>query len=176
MHGVRGGNTVNKYRHTIQRLQGQFVYEPLGESFFSASDLGLEIAEAQLGCSLPEDYRIFLRDFGGCAFRQSAEFPIPNPQEFFGIGSQSVDVFYALMPEDQWDLLRARRIHADRIPNDLLPIADCQNSQLCLGIEEKNQGEIFFWDRSLSHTPPDYSNVHFIANSFEEFIQMLRPA
>lgn len=56
--------------------------------------------------------------------------------------------FYGLNG-DNFDLKLIINRYKDRIPNDLIPIAECPGGdQLCIGINNKAFGKIYYWDHN----------------------------
>jgi hypothetical protein len=76
-------------------------------------------------------------------------------------------------------LLKTRRTYENRVPQDLLPIALAEGGNLvCLGIQGKRTGMVFFWDHERE-TPegrkPGHSNVSRIASNFKTLLKNLKP-
>ena len=56
--------------------------------------------------------------------------------------------FYSLNG-DNFDLKLIINRYKGRIPNDLIPIAECPgDDQLCIGINNKAFGKIYYWDHN----------------------------
>lgn len=125
--------------------------------------------EAQIGASLPEDYRAFLTTTNGGRVW---------PEAFRYAGSSKgslLDVIFSLgVGGAVRDLANEARTWSDRVPRDLLPIARDQGGNLvCLGVRGPRTGRIFMWSRQLAPSPRDpssYENVWQIASSLAEFL------
>ena len=130
----------------------------------------LAALEKKLGLRLPDDYRTFLLTINGGR---------PRTHEVFDIGkkdSSLINMLYSAKRDDHQELTIYKQHLAleGRIPKDLLPIGEDQgSSQICLGIGEKNHGQVFFWDMEDEREQPTYKNVRRIAGSFTEFLDSL---
>lgn len=144
-----------------------------------AFSLDLQLAfEADIGASLPDDYRRFLATHNGgrptrpcfritwtdqlCASR----FPWDDLDFLYGLG------------RDSWADLRARRLcYLDRIPHDCIPIGnDPGPNQLLLAVTGPRRGQVLFWVSDYEceeGDAPDDSNVGFVAASFQAFLDSL---
>jgi hypothetical protein len=135
---------------------------PLGEATIAAW-------EGSVGIVLPPAYKSFLLKHNGGrpiprAFPMS-DFP-NNPygtvQVFFRIGGMmevsSID----------WNV----KTFAGRIPQELLPIAcDGSGDLLLLALEGEHMGAVLFWDYYDQPVEPDYSNIYWVADSFDAFVE-----
>ncbi|MGA3282912.1 MAG: SMI1/KNR4 family protein [Verrucomicrobiota bacterium] len=129
--------------------------------------------EAVIGAKLPGDYQMFLLTFNG-GKPESNEFPIPDQQNAAG-----VDLFYGLLEKSKWgDLLSRRTALTDRVPKDVLPIGDASCGNIvCLSLQPKTFGQIFFWDHELEaeeDEPATFSNLFKIGDSFTNFLENLK--
>lgn len=130
--------------------------------------------EQRLGISLPVDYRQFLLSINGGQPEPNA-FPIrDNPRDTHGL----LERLFSLDEQDtNYDILDNAEVFHDRVPADLLPIAfDPGGNLICLAVRGENRGKIYFWDHSDECPPgrtPDYHNVYFVANDFNELIENL---
>jgi hypothetical protein len=131
--------------------------------------------EARFSFSLPTAYREFLLTYNGgspepCGFlyqNQGKSYrAIAN--RFLGIQDGSYSLYEDLLTYKERE---------KRVPDNLIPIADDPGGNLiCLSVSGSDCGKVYFWDHDLESDygeEPDYSNVYFIANSFEEFFQNL---
>ena len=97
-----------------------------------------------------------------------------------------IEQLYGVVPGSTLDDLSI--LYSDyrgRIHSDLLPIGeDPGGNIICLGLKSKRRGKVYFWDHEREEMPPDdappdwepgYSNVSFVANSFDEFFFSLKP-
>jgi hypothetical protein len=137
--------------------------------------------EQAVGCRLPEDYREFLLIFnGGQTSLDQVVFPIDDS----GNDTTILNSFCKLnSPQGNLEKTHDRLKNDDEFPRDLLVIGyDDGGSRVCLVIHGDRRGEIWFNDRLDPHEPKrrlawydrkrDFKKL---ANSFTEFIQMLRP-
>ena len=129
--------------------------------------------EKKLGAELPTDYREFLLTTNGGR---------PEPNIFIAHtrpgGSREVLAwFFCIKEDDSNDLLENVDIFQNRLPESLLPIAtDPFGNIICLSIEGRDRGKVYFWDHekeAVKVDPFGYDNVYFIADSFEEFLKSL---
>jgi len=78
------------------------------------------------------------------------------------------------------DFFRTWNDFKHRIPNDLIMFArDPGGSLFLIGIKKHNLGRIYFWERSYeadieAGESPSYDNIAYIADSFSEFLLLLR--
>lgn len=133
----------------------------------------IEKFEETIGLTLPIEYKEFLHKFGTLNF---------NDTEVTFYSANIVDEepltivnFYGLNG-DNYDLKLIINRYTDRIPNDLIPIAECSGGdQLCIGINNKAFGKIYYWDHNKEklqvNTIKDISEpVTLIYNSFFDLI------
>ena len=73
------------------------------------------------------------------------------------------------------------------MPNSIIPIAECPGgNQLCIGIGEQNNGNVYFWDHEneleakrmlgidrFSEINNYWDNIFLVAQSFYDFIMCL---
>jgi len=129
-----------------------------------ASESSITSFEAELGWSLPADYRSFLVETNGGR-------PEPSTFEFTTPSGQSdslVDWLYSLSDDPYYSLRRNREIFGSRIPDKTLSIGcDPFGNQILMN----RDGEILFWDHELE-TTEGVVNVHRVASSFTSFVEM----
>jgi hypothetical protein len=133
--------------------------------------------ERKLGVALPEQYRRFLlRHNGGSPV--PAGFRIKN--EGAPYADSEVDAFLAVHEgkiasfEDFFDTYK---VEEKRMPDRLVPIAyDPFGNVVCISVEGPDRGAVYFWDHEHEPDGPesDDSNVHPVADSFDEFLSSLR--
>ena len=180
----------NKYASIIEKLQGRYSDDLLVGPMLDEAHL--KAIEAQLGYSLPKDYREFLRDYAKIRF-PSAEFTMVEngqPAEFsifmfYGSTEESTlaDVYYEVQANLEFDensedypgiyLVRDITVPLTELgwPKELLPIGSDQGgNQICLALFGLHPGAIFFW---RSNPLLDQQNLYLIASSFDEFMHML---
>jgi hypothetical protein len=132
--------------------------------------------EHEIGYKLTESYRNFLLAYNG-GEPEPYHFFIPSwhynaslIQELKGIDSESVDL----------DLRKIHDIKKDILPEGFIIIgSDPGGNQILIGLAGENRGKIYFWDHEQQPDDrlpalEDYRNIHFVANSFEEFITSLK--
>ena len=129
--------------------------------------------EQKLQVRLPQQYKEFLRKYNGGK-------PVPNVFAIKGNPYDSrgmIQHFLGVSEGNYRDILKQATVFRDRVPSDLLPVArDPGGSLICLAVSGENYGKIYFWDREdevEEGEEPDYRNVYFIANSFDELLENL---
>lgn len=138
----------------------------------------IEKVEKTIACKLPDEYKYFLSIHNGghpepCYFRiaWSGQEWEENWQ------TDKIHYFLAVHEGDISNFIEYFKDYKDRIPTDTVPIAyDPGGNLILLGISGENTGKVFFWLQyfeSDEDETPDYNNVGFIANSFNEFINTL---
>lgn len=142
--------------------------EPLSES-------DVVQIEAQLGLSLPAEYRGFLLAHNG-GYPEPDVFAIRNnPFDDHGL----VHYFLCVEEGDVYNLIEWVEDFRGRIPPDFLPVAcDPGGNIICLSISGKDVGKVYFWDHEEEvevdeDKTPGYDNVYLIADSFQEFLGSL---
>lgn len=154
--------------------------------------------ENDLGVHLPDDYRDFVKTYGGADFNEPVHFqlmynePIHPVPSLLGIPIPRYDKgpfshFYGSQSGNQC-LAKKIEILKGRMPDTMIPIADDGGGhQICLGIKGEEQGKVYYWDH---HNDPDeqeyledygepmppevkFQNVYLVAESFEDFIRRL---
>jgi cell wall assembly regulator SMI1 len=128
----------------------------------------LRAFEAQIGATLPEDYRAFLIAYNGGAVSRT-HFHISEAE-----GDSTLASFYGLHDGPTWARLDAAFAdYRGRIPAWLLPIAaDEGGNAICLGLTGEDRGRIYFWDHECEGAAPDIA-VTRIAPSFRVFCDHL---
>ncbi|MBD1229589.1 SMI1/KNR4 family protein [Xenorhabdus griffiniae] len=128
--------------------------------------------ESEIGKSLPNDYRNFLKKYNG-GYPEPDSFSFINDDEE---DASSVDRFLGLGAEKHHNLRNYFFDYKDRIPLDFLPIAHDPGGNLILISLSKDNSGVFFWDHEFEADEgelPDMSNVHLISHSFTEFLSVL---
>lgn len=127
--------------------------------------------ERHIGIRLPGDYLDFLLRFNGGRPTPSS-FPIRgfdlahsgDIQRFFGISEHHE------IPDIKWFI----RTLSGRIPHGLLPIAgDGSGNVICLLLSGANRGTVYFWHHDAEKSPPTYSNLYYISDSFSDFLDSI---
>ncbi len=134
----------------------------------------LEELEIALGVRFPKDYAEFLLQFNGGTFYRSVGFELPNPKPPFLTGGRVRN--FLGEPDDgieRGGLVWWSQTLSDRLPEDFLPIADCNFDDYVLfklvGPRSECQG-VWFWDSTALEDEP---SVHWLADSFNDFLSML---
>jgi hypothetical protein len=138
-------------------------------SFGKAEETLLNQFEKQIGFSLPEDYRIFLRNCnGGMPEIKYAAFFIKDLDDY-----SSLDVLLGLNV-NKFDLIRRNiEYKDDLVPNSVI-IGDDPGGSMIVLISDDNHSGIYFWDHSFDYEQSNEEhNIYKIANSFGEFINNL---
>lgn len=95
----------------------------------------------------------------------------------------SIDWFFAIYDGKHDNLLRYffnYKVHRKRLPFRLIPIAhDPGGNLICISCEGADNGFVYFWDHENEvdyHVAEDndFSNLFFIAKSFNEFLEGLK--
>ena len=138
----------------------------------------IEDIENYAGLIFPKEYREHLLKFNGGRCD-------PNVFGFVqdGIKTESCVNWFLAAHEGKYDNLKdyifTLKIDEKRMPTHILPIADDPGgNQICVSCGVKDYGYMYFWDHenevdySISDDD-DYSNLHLIAKSFNEFLNGL---
>ena len=141
-------------------------------SFKPITEAELATFEQELDLELPNDYRQFLLVHNGGV-------PTPDLYDFkmdSFIYEGCVTRFLGLREGERYSFSRYLKTYQKRLPANLFPIAlDLSVDLICVSTSGNDYGRVHFWDHNWEITDgkPDYSNVHFVANSFTEFLDML---
>lgn len=188
---------MNKYEQRVKELRGRFINsfdEELLSSLTAerclslASEFGdlqspdhreklseneMQDIERNIGHVLPSDYREFLMDFGGYSF-SNVRYPVKKEEN--EVKTAELSYFYGLKVGTTADLLRTYRgdVANQVMAPELLPIATSgAGSRICLFLTGEREGSVHFWRQEQAVVPYDYSNLYAIANSFDEFMNVL---
>lgn len=121
---------MNRYEAKVRELKG----EPLRGDWQHVSEADLKQLEATLGHALPEDYREFLRDFGGCLFHHEHLAPACRSGDLFArgegvwVGPSDFEWFDQVL---DW-ATAIRDGTEDYRPREVLTIATNGNINICL--------------------------------------------
>jgi hypothetical protein len=147
------------------------------------SQAQVEAFEAEIGTTLPDDYRRFLlRCNGGNIDWYEFEGLTPEGQSWTAVISQ----VGGLREEPALSLRCARACYQGRelqIPRPLLWImGDPGGNALCLGLTGKCRGRVYFWVHDEQPDPQEWDgevetagNVILLANSFTDFVAGITP-
>lgn len=133
----------------------------------------VEKIEETIGLTLPIEYKEFLHKFGTLNFNDTevAFYPANTVDE----EPLTIVNFYGLNG-DNYDLKLIINRYTDRIPNDLIPIAECPGGdQLCIGVNNKAFGKIYYWNHNKEKLQVNtieemWEPVTLIYNSFFDLI------
>jgi hypothetical protein len=128
----------------------------------------IEIFENENNIKLTERYVNFLLKWNGGKVIPNL-FMISNEQ-----GPSVLNVFYGI--GDMYDnLTDFIEIMDERLPVGFIPIGDDPSGNvICLGTKEPYYDKIYFWDHEQEpEDPDDMSNMYFLANSIDEFLDNL---
>lgn len=136
--------------------------------------------EKAIGTQLPQEYKNYLLSHQG-GHPTLDVFRVRWSGQNWAEGNEinSVAWMFSIYNGKDENLLDYYETHHGRIPKDTLPIArDPGGNLILIGISGDNNGKIFFWQREYEvdlekGLPADYSNIGFVANSFNEFIDSL---
>lgn len=128
----------------------------------------IEIFENENNIKLTEQYINFLLKWNGGKVIPNL-FMISNEQ-----GPSVLNVFYGI--GDMYDnLTDFIEIMDERLAVGFIPIGDDPSGNvICLGIKEPYYDKIYFWDHEQEpEDPDDMSNMYFLANGIDEFLDNL---
>ena len=140
----------------------EFVGDPITEA-------DLDAVEQALGVKLPAPYRAFLLMHNGGR-------PSPDGFDFADHEEGSLlNTFYSVKcTEEEFDLEINARGWRARVPNDLIVIGnDAGGNLVCIGVEGKRYGKVYFWsleDETDPRDPTNYENVWLCAEDFDQFL------
>ncbi len=135
--------------------------------------------EAFIGLIFPKNYKehLLLNNGGQCK---------PNIFSFNEMGTlsnSSIDWFLAIYDgkhDNLMNYLKIYKVNEKRLPSHILPIAhDPGGNLICISCDTADVGSIFFWDHEKEidyrfSDDTDYSNLYFITNDFDEFLNSLK--
>ncbi|MGG1217943.1 SMI1/KNR4 family protein [Priestia endophytica] len=143
----------------------------MAEIFGSHDNLSLEqIEEFEIenNVKLTELYKRFLLKWNGGKVTPNL-FMISDEQ-----GPSVLNVFYGI--GDMYDnLTDFIDIMDERLPSGFIPIGDDPSGNvICLGTTDPYYDKIYFWDHEQEpEDPDDMSNMYFLANDIDEFLDNL---
>ena len=143
----------------------------MAEIFSSHNNLSLEQIEKfeiENNVKLTELYKSFLLRWNGGKVIPNL-FMISDEQ-----GPSVLNVFYGI--GDMYDnLTDFIDIMDERLPLGFIPIGDDPSGNvICIGTKNPYYEKIYFWDHEQeSETPDDMSNMYFLANNIDEFLDNL---
>lgn len=124
--------------------------------------------------NIPADYWEFINRFRvTCVFDKGIYFLGEQFSPGSDEGKESLEVLFIQCDDANNDLLSLRAIYSELLPKELLVIGEVTGGNLvCLDLSS-NSGEVKLWDKS-SPAADVSENLYHIANSFSEFILMLK--
>ncbi|EOV9527773.1 MULTISPECIES: SMI1/KNR4 family protein [Bacillus cereus group] len=128
----------------------------------------IEKFEIENGVKLTEKYKKFLLQWNG-GYPERSIFNISDE-----LGKSVLNVFNGI--GDMYDNLeKVIDIYEFRLAKGFIPIADdSAGNVICLGTEESYYEKIYFWDHEKEpEDPDDMSNMYFLANDIDEFLDNL---
>lgn len=128
----------------------------------------IEQFEVRNDLKLPEKYKSFLLQCNG-GYTEPSLFKISDKQ-----GKSVVNVLNGI--GNMYDNLdKVIEIYEFRLPDRFIPIGDDHGGNvICLGTKEPYYETVYFWDHELEpENPDDMSNMYFLANDIEEFLNNL---
>jgi hypothetical protein len=128
-------------------------------------------AEHRVNVRFPDQYRQFLLKYNG---------GLPEPCAFnFKCGEEEPELaciayFLAIYEGESENFFDYFETYQDRIPAELIPIArDPGGNLILIGIKNNYKEKVYFWQQDYEPDEPDFSNICFIADSFNEFLSSL---
>lgn len=141
------------------------------------SEIDVVQFEKEIGYSLPEQHRNFLLEHNGGRPKDNYHFYVPTWQ----YNSSLIQKLKGIDPNAPGlDLRQAHEITGDILPEGSLIIGnDPGGNSILIGLNDLNRGKIFFWDHEKGPDArlsswEEYKNLHFLANSFNEFFALLK--
>jgi hypothetical protein len=136
-----------------------------------ATQEGIRALESQMKMTLPDDYKAFLlNNNGGEPEVKYAAFHVEDLEEdisldvLFGIGIEKLDILH-------W----SNMFRGDLPPASLVIGSDPGGGTLLL-INDGSDNGVYYWDDSYSFEESDDDcNTYFIADSFSDFVNSLKP-
>ncbi len=145
------------------------------DSYEAPSPADVRDLEDHLGCELPHPYKAFLMEHNGGAFRPEAVYSLGSSIPFLG-EKVAIQRLLAINGEKSSDVRWSADWLRSRIPHDFIPIADTGwGDPFCIGIQGEHYGELYLWDHEHPFGPEAREKLHFIAPSFDTFVDGLVP-
>jgi hypothetical protein len=141
----------------------------------------LNAFEGKIGYPLPEEYRNFLLKHNGGRPIKPAYFYYQQrlPDGDIMPSSAQIEMFTGLAAHSTGGLEWKVENFRDRIPKNLLPIAsESTGSAICISLDGEDKGKVYLWDMGFEEeidegSEPDYYNVFWIADNFNDFLNSL---
>jgi hypothetical protein len=133
----------------------------------------IEKLEGELNISLPAPYKKFLSSHNvGVYERTCFDFLDTDGN----VNSSTINNFLFPESDGRYDLRTTYKFYsdADRIPLGLLPVAkDFAGNLVCICVEGKDIGKVYYWDHELEFDVAGYEDLAFLAPDFASFLSML---
>ena len=144
------------------------------ESEHPTSSAELSSLEVKYGFKFPAEYREFLLKYNG-GRPSLSKF---NFMELEGSYTDSLIDRFLSVYEGKYDnfewTLRTVKVVRQRMPSNLVPIAsDPFGNLVCISVDGKDLGYIYFWDHEKEEESANYNNVFLLARSFNDFLDRL---
>lgn len=150
----------------------------------SITELDIALAEKKISKKFPDEYKSFLIKHNGGRPQLSGfdiEWSDEHRDEVWVYDHSMVHFFIDIDLDENNDattnLFGCFDSYEGQVPSDTIPIAyDPGGNLILIGVEGENRGKIFFWLQEFEtedDEDTDYSNVGFVANTFNEFIDSL---
>jgi hypothetical protein len=128
--------------------------------------------ESKLGFSIPAAFRTFLLQYNGGR-------PVPSAFAIEGGDGNSYDAIQVFLrhnsPIESSNLVWNNKVTKSRLPRRLFPIArtGC-GDYVCLARYGDDAGAVYFWDTHCDVDDPITDHLYWIADSFDEFLDLLQ--
>jgi hypothetical protein len=145
--------------------------------------------ERSIAVFIPKEYKKFLETTNGGSpgglrpkdcFKYHAHYPGNQPTASpGGDGTELAWIFGIRNDAYYFNLLENIRLYRERIPVNMIPIGiDAGGNIVLLCVRGDDYGKVFYWDHEAEADPsqgevPNYSNVYYVANNFDEFVDSL---
>ncbi|WP_040214222.1 SMI1/KNR4 family protein [Clostridium polynesiense] len=129
--------------------------------------------EKKYNITLPVEYKLFVLKYGNSYTKDNIYYTAIEkspwtPED----GFDSLGFFYGL-ENDRKDLRKMIEAYLGRIPDNLIPIADCDGgNELCIGVMGHSKGKVYFWNHENQNIlkKGHIKNLYLVAESFTDFI------
>ena len=132
--------------------------------------------ESKFNIKLPQEYVDFLLKYNG-GYPEPNRFKYESNKEHYS--DSLVNWFYSIY-EGEYNNFEPNilnwSLHGRRFPDGIIPIAgDPFGNIICIGIADGYMGKVYFWDHEEESDTdiPHWDNVYLIANSFNQFLELL---
>lgn len=136
----------------------------------------LEKLQQKLSKRFPDEYAEFLLHFNGGHFTRSVEFTLPTPTQCATGGLIKSFIGNPNDGHEKNGLEWWANTLSDRLPDEFLPVANCNGSDHVLlklaGPKSHFEG-VWYWNSSAFWISEDEPAIHWLADSFYEFLRML---